>query len=297
MQTDTLLGRDGVPSLPMPSQSYVEQVIARKLEPPSPRAQSNGQLLTPRSGQSRKHMRIFYHLDEVCPEKYFPALHEVNQSRFRAIRHLLQVLCIVQLLASGTILVLLEGKLHDYVYELFTSGAVLLCGFAAFFGLLGVCFKNRALLLFFYINQLWSLSNVCTFFVMYMQSNESTRKACSLLLRGDLSAEQAVAMALDCTEVDRKNRETLVVMVTLLIQMWVSSFLCRTYSEMIQDMRSDDDDRALIEFAWQRRRDLWKELRRFEDVVQRQFEELRSSLVSRQGVKQLMLGPASTPGL
>jgi len=232
-------------------------------------------------------MRIFYHLDEVCPDKYYPKLHEVDHGRFRAIRRALQVLCLIQVVASVVIMILLEDRLHDYVYELFTSGAVLLCGFAAIVGFLGVCFKNRALLLFFYINQLWSLSNVCTFFVMYMESNSSTREACGLLDRGDLSAEQAEQIALNCVEVERSHRQMLAVMVVLLIQMWVSSFLTKTLSEMIQDLRNDEDDRSLVDFAWQQRRDLWKELRRFEDVVQRQFEELRSSLVSRQGVKQL----------
>eukprot|EP00965_Chrysotila_dentata_P175274 5785496-Pleurochrysis_carterae.AAC.3 len=105
-----------------------------------------------------------------------------------------QVLCLIQVVASVVIMILLEDRLHDYVYELFTvrfslghcirfsndreniyrfppyssrcsvactsfwsqSGAVLLCGFAAIVGFLGVCFKNRALLLFFYINQLYA---------------------------------------------------------------------------------------------------------------------------------------------
>ena len=45
-------------------------------------------------------------------------------------------------------------------------GANGLAAFAAVCGFLGVFIKSRPALLFFYINQLWSLSNVCTFFVM-----------------------------------------------------------------------------------------------------------------------------------
>ena len=48
---------------------------------------------------------------------------------------------------------------------------------------------------------------------------------------------------------------------------------------------------ALVDFVWHRRRELWVQLERFEDVVQRQFEELRVSLVHRQAQ-----GPRGTPG-
>ena len=101
----------------------------------------------------------------------------------------------------------------------------------------------------------------------------------------------------------------LVVLVALLTQLWVSCFLARTYSELLQDAANDADDKALVNFVWERRRETWvqarappprhhcgarivrerprarAQLRRFEDVVQRQFEELRSSLVNRQGVR------------
>ena len=46
-----------------------------------------------------------------------------------------------------------------------------------------------------------------------------------------------------------------------------------------EDMH-DEDDRQLVDFIWDRRRETWLHLRRFEDVVQRQFEELRMSLVA-----------------
>ena len=55
-----------------------------------------------------------------------------------------------------------------------------------------------------------------------------------------------------------------------------------------QDMLNDNDDHALVDFIWERRRETWVQLRRFEDVVQRQFEELRSSLVNRHGSKRDM---------
>eukprot|EP00966_Prymnesium_polylepis_P026577 613229-Prymnesium_polylepis.1 len=54
------------------------------------------------------------------------------------------------------------------------------------------------------------------------------------------------------------------------------------YSEKIQDANNDQSDKATVDFVWHRRRELWVQLERFEDVVQRQFEELRVSLVHRQ---------------
>ena len=83
-------------------------------------------------------------------------------------------------------------------------------------------------------------------------------------------------------------------MIVLMSELWVSCFLAKTYSEYIQDEANDEDDRQLVDFIWDRRRETWLHLRRFEDVVQRQFEELRASLHSRTGMggskAQLMVG-------
>ena len=86
----------------------------------------------------------------------------------------------------------------------------------------------------------------------------------------------------------------IVTLATLLGQLWFSCFLSKMYSEKIQDRANDASDKALVDFVWHRRRELWVQLERFEDVVQRQFEELRVSLVHRQA--QTPKG-GSTPGL
>jgi len=175
-------------------------------------------------------------------------------------------------------------QLHDHVYELFTVGANALSALAALSGFLGVALESRGALLFFYINQLWSLSNVCTFFVMSMEAYEQQLTACRMLALGDMSADEAQSRELGCDGIEARHRMLLGVMGALLAQLWISCFLARTFSEMVQDMQSDDDDRQLVRFIWERRRETWQQLRRFEDVVQRQFEELRASLVSKQGL-------------
>ncbi|EOD16286.1 hypothetical protein EMIHUDRAFT_210626 [Emiliania huxleyi CCMP1516] len=140
-------------------------------------------------------------------------------------------------------------------------------------------------LTFFYINQLWSLSNVCTFFVMYFSSYEQQLTACRLLERGDIDAVEARARELGCDGIEARHHTLLGVMGTLLIQLWISCYLARTYSETLQDLANDADDAALVQFVWARRRETWQQLRRFEDVVGRQFEELRASLVSKQSLR------------
>ena len=50
--------------------------------------------------------------------------------------------------------------------------------------------------------------------------------------------------------------------------------------EMLKDMQNDQHDAELVNFVWQRRGETWAKLEKFEDVVQRQFEELRMSLVA-----------------
>lgn len=66
----------------------------------------------------------------------------------------------------------------------------------------------------------------------------------------------------------------------LIVQLWAVCFLSKIYSEMLQDQSNDASDDALVEFVWQRRGETWAKLEKFEDVVQRQFEELRMSLVA-----------------
>jgi len=197
-------------------------------------------------------------------------------------------MCLLQLAAS--LYIYKHAHMHDYVYEIFTVGANALSAIAAFSGFLGVALESRGALLFFYINQLWSLSNVCTFFVMMMGSYEQQLTACRMLALGDMSADEAQARELGCDGVAARHHTLLGVMVALLAQLWISCFLARTFSEMIQDMQSDEADRLLVQFIWERRRETWQQLRRFEDVVQRQFEELRASLVSKQGLLSQLSG-------
>ena len=49
----------------------------------------------------------------------------------------------------------------------------------------------------------------------------------------------------------------LLVMLFLLMQLWASCLLAKTYMEMVQDMLNDNDDRALVDFIWERRRETW----------------------------------------
>lgn len=231
---------------------------------------------------SRRAMRIFYPLEEECPAQYYPKLRTVDGRWMRLVRAALLVMCVMQLAASFYIYK--HSHMHDHVYELFTVGANALSALAALSGFLGVALESRGALLFFYINQLWSLSNVCTFFVMSMEAYEQQLTACRMLALGDMSADEAQSRELGCDGIEARHRMLLGVMGALLAQLWISCFLARTFSEMVQDMQSDDDDRQLVRFIWERRRETWQQLRRFEDVVQRQFEELRASLVSKQGL-------------
>ncbi len=49
---------------------------------------------------------------------------------------------------------------------------------------------------------------------------------------------------------------------------------------MLHEKENDEADHAVVDFVWQRRGETWAKLEKFEDVVQRQFEELRMSLVA-----------------
>ena len=152
---------------------------------------------------------------------------------------------------------------------------------------MGVLVNNRSLLLFFYINQLFGLSNVCTIFLMQLDENSSAHAACMMVSRGEITQAQVEQQHLDCAAVEDFQGTVVTMMVLLLGQLWVSCLLAKTYMEMVQDLLNDNDDRALIDFIWERRRETWVQLRRFEDVVQRQFEELRSSLVNRHAAKRV----------
>jgi len=270
-----------MPPLRKPSQMYVDNYIARSGATPAPRTAA----LTPRSGPARKAARIFYPLEEKCPAHYYPDLHLVNSGWMLLTRRTLLVICVTQLI-SCVIILAYAGNLHNETDRHFTSVANLIGSLAAVLGFLGVLINNRSLLLFFYINQLFGLSNVCTIFLMQLDENSSAHAACGMLYRGDLTQAQADQQHLDCAAVESYHGMLVSLMVLLLMQLWVSCLLAKTYMEMVQDLLNDNDDRALVDFIWERRRETWVQLRRFEDVVQRQFEELRSSLVGRHGSKR-----------
>ena len=107
-------------------------------------------------------------------------------------RVLLLVLCVVQLVIAFAILyaTAVTGYLHDPFHEVFTEGVASLCAFAACAGFVGVCASSRPMLLFLYINQLWSLSNVSTFAVIYLTTDEQSATACHLFATGELSRQQ-----------------------------------------------------------------------------------------------------------
>jgi len=262
---------ESLPPLRKPSQMYVDNYIARSGATPAPRTAA----LTPRSGPARKAARIFYPLEEKCPAHYYPDLHLVSSGFMLMTRRTLLVMCVLQLVASIVILVG-SGNLHNGVDRTFTQAANLVSIVASVLGFAGVLVNNRSLLLFFYINQLFGLSNVCTIFLMQLDENSSGIAACKMLRRGDITEDQARVQNLDCDSVEGYQNVLLLVMLFLLMQLWASCLLAKTYMEMVQDLLNDNDDHALVDFIWERRRETWVQLRRFEDVVQRQFEVRRT---------------------
>ena len=177
-----------------------------------------------------------------------------------------QVFCATQIAFAAAILYM-TTNMHDYVEKLFTHGANLLCAFAALTGILGVWLSNRSFLLFFYINQLWGLSNVCTFFVMYYASYQKNHEAC-IVARNELPAADRDVMlyqnehlALDCSDIHSTHSAIIGVLLALLTQLWISCFLARTYSEMLADVEDDAGDRELVNFVWERRRETWLQVR------------------------------------
>mmetsp|Transcript_16442 Transcript_16442/g.33195 ORF Transcript_16442/g.33195 Transcript_16442/m.33195 type:complete len:299 (-) Transcript_16442:253-1149(-) len=272
---------ESFPPLRKPSQSYVDNYIARSGATPAPRTAA----LTPRQGPARKAARIFYPLEDKCPVHYYPDLHLVNDVWMVRTRRALQLMCTMQVVMS-VVLLLYSGSLHNEVDKTFTCATNLLGIFAAMLGFVGILLNYRTLLLFLYINELFGLSNVCTVFLMRLDDNHSSMVSCEMLDRGELSQAQVTEMGLDCDEVRSTQHAIVVMMSVLLAQLWLTCLLSKTYMEMVQDHLNDGDDHALIDFIWERRRETWIQLRRFEDVVQRQFEELRSSLVNRHGSKR-----------
>ena len=273
---------DAPPSLRKPSQSYVDSYIARRPDPsPSARAAtaiSAGSEST-RGGPAGRHTpRIFYALERECPRQYYPDMHVVEPRTMGAVRFLLVVLCLTQIGVSVGMFYVVSATnfLHDPLKELFTQGVASLCAFAACAGLLGVCSSSRGMLLFFYINQLWSLSNVSTFAVINLSSADQSTAACELFRQGELTAAQMRSRGLDCAEMERTEPYVLWGAAILMVQLWASCFMSKIYSEMLQDRENDEQDRALVNFIWQRRGETWTKLEKFEDVVQRQFEELRA---------------------
>jgi len=272
---------DSFPPLRKPSQLYVDNYIARSGTTPAPRTAA----LTPRQGPARKAARIFYPLEDKCPAHYYPDLHLVNDVWMLRTRRALQLMCTMQVVMS-VVLLLYSSTLHNPIDKTFTFATNLLGIVSAVLGFVGVLLNYRTLLLFLYINELFGLSNVCTVFLMRLDDNSSSMTSCGMLDNGELSQAQVEQMGLDCDEVRSTQKAVVYMMVLLLGQLWFTCVLSKTYMEMVQDHLNDSDDHSLIDFIWERRRETWIQLRRFEDVVQRQFEELRSSLVNRHGSKR-----------
>ena len=239
---------EDAPSVRKPSQYYVDGYLARQgtsgAPPQTPLPPSAA---SPRSTQ-RRTAKIFYELEKECPKHYYPKLHVVDPAVMRCIRYMLLVLCVVQTLAAVSIgsMATARGMLHDDVNKQFTVGALMLCAFAGVCGLVGVWGKSRGLLLFFYINELWGLSNVCTFFVMALQSDERTGASCEMLRTGEMSAEVLASAGVTpavCDERASRRASLVAAMIVLMSELWVSCFLAKTYSEYIQDEANDEDDR------------------------------------------------------
>ena len=198
---------DAPPSLRKPSQAYVDSYIARRGEAaaartPGPVTPSGTTEMSTQPPKGRHAPRIFYKLERHCPEHYYPKLHTSTFS-IQMMRAVLLVLCVVQLAVAFAILyyTAVAHYLHDPFHELFTEAVAALCAFAACAGFVGVCASSRPMLLFLYINQLWSLSNVSTFAVVYLTSNTQSTAACGLYAKGELTSKQVDDMELDCEQV------------------------------------------------------------------------------------------------
>ncbi len=274
------------PPFPHPSQQYIDNFIARRADPTPPRGGASSTPASPRGGgKAEQTTRIFTPLEDECPAQYYPSLHAVDPHVMQRTRTLLLRLCATQVVVSlALIYVTLASHFeHDATSELFTVAVSALCAFAACAGLVGVSARSRTMLLFLYINQLWCLSNVSAFGLQQLRSSEQLASTCRLHDAGELSSEQLADLHLDCDHQAAASRQVLVGVLLLLGLLWGSCYLAKTYAEMVQDAENDTDDRALVAFVWQRRAEMWTQLGRFEEVVQRQLDELRSSFAGTGG--------------
>ena len=292
MATPATLPDDAPPSVRKPSQAYVDRYISQRNAPPGV---GTTPAEVPASPRARHAPRIFYRLEHKCPEHYYARLHTTSQSSRSAMRAVLLLLCIVQLAVALGILYATEMAqfLHDPFHEYFTAAVAALCAFAACAGFVGVCASSRPMLLLLYINQLWSLSNVSTFAVIFLTSETQSATACRLFASGELSPQQLRDQGLDCDDVARTARLLGTGLLSLILLLWAVCFFSKLYSEMLQDAQNDGHDAELINFVWQRRGETWAKLEKFEDVVQRQFEELRMSLVAHAHHAQASAGQPS----
>ena len=275
-------GDASLPTLRKPSKTYVDNYIARRGEPTPARTITSPNATAEQNRAARHMPRIFYALERECPKQYYPEMHVVSPRTLRTVRGALLVMCALQIVLALAMVYLVSAThvLHDAMRELFTEAVAVLCAFAACAGFFGVCASSRSMLLFFYISQLWSLANVSTFAVLNLMSADQSDAACLLYRSGELTRAQLADRGLDCDDLARTSLYMGSGVVLLIAQLWLSCFLSKLYAEMLQDKENDEQDHALVNFVWQRRGETWVKLEKFEDVVQRQFEELRASLVA-----------------
>lgn len=248
-----------------PSRAYIDQYI--RGHPPA--------------DQQSHRTPIFVKLEHNCPSQYLPTLHTSSQS-LPAVRVALLLLCGLQFVVSLVVFYLTSTThyLHSIHNELFTEAVAVLCALAACAGLVGVAASWRPMLLVLYINQLWGLSCLSTFAVLQLTSEEQGAAACSLYRSGGLTAQQLEDAEVDCDELERTAHLLMLLLLVLAALLWSVCFLSKLYSEGLQDKENDETNVAIIDFVWQRRRETWAKLERFEQVVQQQFEELRRSLAA-----------------
>lgn len=280
-------GTDGLPTLKKPSQQYVDAYIARRGYYEAAACSTPPLSVPPLGGadaavRGRHAPRIFYALDKECPPVYYSQLRQANPAVIRVLRLLLLLLCSTQAALSLALLYAASTTrvLHDSFSETFTEAVLSLCAFAALAGLVGVCARSRPMLLFFYINQLWSLANVTTFTLANLGDDAQVDVACRLYAKGELSLGQVRDRGLDCDGQARLHAYLNWSLALLVGHLLVGCFFSKVYSNNLQDVEADEVNRGIVNFVWQRRGEIWSKLEKFEDIVQRQFEELRLSLVA-----------------
>ena len=267
---------DSTPSVRKPSQQYMDSAAVRA----TASVLVQGSVASSR-GAGRP--RIFSALPVDCPSQYYPEMIFTSPDTMRAFRSWLLLLCTTQVAVALGMYYIVSAThvLHDPLSEMFTEAVAALCAIAACVGIVGVCASSRPMLLFFYINQLWGLANLSTFAVISLSSADQSSAACRLFREGELTRAQLADRGLDCDAVQRTTRHVSYAVGFLLLLLLASCFLAKAYSEKLQDKENDEQDRALVNFVWQRRRETWAKLEKFEDLVLRQFEDLQSALRSR----------------